>query len=114
MNEGYYNTKFLLVKDNKKEYYSRCYCVYCGKEMERASHYHCDDREEEVFYHCNCEMAQKEHEINFKVNELRYKLGQEIAKLQSELPKENFKKGDCVKLGERGIEKITENVVKIE
>lgn len=115
MNKGYYNTRFLMVEDHKG-YYSHkgCYCAYCGKEMERVSHYHYDDREEEIYYFCNCEMAQKEHEINFKIKELRYKLGQEIAKLQSELPKENFKKGDYIKHSEGKIEKITENVVKIE
>lgn len=78
MNEDrYYDTNFVPFNGIK-------YCPYCGKPLEHFTEVDGYDLIE--YDNCNCEDAQKEHNIILTIEKLR----QEILSLQMQLPKDKY------------------------
>lgn len=52
-----------------RTYSGRCYtlCAYCGKPINRVESF----EDECYYYNCNCQDAQKEHEITIKIKNLQ-------------------------------------------
>ena len=82
-NDRYYNTKAAVFDQLRKvtfigEYYTDKesdghICAYCGKQQKRYA----NGRTGIIFYNCDCEDAEKEHEINVKIEELKRQLPKE-------------------------------------
>lgn len=68
-----YNTQHLDYKGKK-------ICAYCGKELKQDESWD-DGYPDETFYHCDCEDAKKEIELQQK----KYKLEYELSSVESGL-----------------------------
>ena len=74
-------------------------CSYCGKEIQPDSEF--DHHETYTYYHCDCEDAIKEIEINNAI----LKKQQEIRELNSSMPKAKYK---IISIKKQVISKINE------
>lgn len=82
MGDNYYNTKTILIGDHflDKNYY----CLYCSKkaiEKIRVGSY-TKDEDNVYFYHCDCEDALKEREIQLKKLKVEQETREDLFKLK--------------------------------
>ena len=78
--ENCYNTQHLKIED-------KVYCAFCGKELKPHSAW--DEYYETKYYHCDCQDAVKEKEIQDKIDNLMA----EIKQLTYLQPKTVYKVG---------------------
>lgn len=75
--DRYYNTDYVVFNGIK-------YCPYCGKALEHFIEV--DGYEVTDYDSCNCEDAQKEHNLNITVEKLK----QEILSCELQMPKAKY------------------------
>ena len=76
--EKFYHTKNIV--NNEKHY-----CAYCGKEL--FPYVEMDHYEEYTYYHCDCQDANYEHELQIKLNALK----DEMENICRQFPKPKYK-----------------------
>lgn len=105
---NYYDTKYIRIG-------RKCYCKYCGKELKEYEDFDYHDRESTFYFHCDCEDAQKEHELNYKISLSTSKFQKELSLLNSQMPNENFNVGDFVIVDEKDnkIIKLDKKIIKL-
>ncbi len=74
----------LEYNTNHLNYYNKCYCSYCGKEIKADTEI--DNHESFDYYHCDCEDALKEIELYKEIK----KLEERIIELKSSMPKAKY------------------------
>lgn len=66
------------------------YCSYCGKELSADATL--DHHENTLYFHCDCEDAVKQMEVEDKMKEVSTRFRLELIELESQLPKEKYGK----------------------
>lgn len=98
MEDRYYDTLSVKVKD-------KIYCAYCGKLIKPETHI-MDRYDEYKYYHCDCDDAQKEHEIQLKEKEIISDFNKKLYQIKKDSPKQKIFFGDIVEIQDDKIIKL--------